>query len=48
MLVAAAEDELRVLAHNDLGESLMATPAIADGKLWVRTAGHLYAFADSN
>lgn len=43
--VIAAADELRVLAHNDLGESLMATPAIVDGKLYVRTAGHLYEFA---
>ncbi len=42
--VIAADDELRVLARNDLGESLMATPAIVEGKLYVRTAAHLYAF----
>ena len=29
-----------------LGERVAATPAIADDTLYVRTAGHLYAFAD--
>ncbi|MBI3865986.1 MAG: PQQ-binding-like beta-propeller repeat protein [Planctomycetia bacterium] len=42
--VIEAADELRVVARNDLGESLMGTPAIVDGKLYIRTAGHLYAF----
>jgi outer membrane protein assembly factor BamB len=28
-----------------LGERVAATPAIADDILYVRTAGHLYAFA---
>ncbi len=42
--VIAAEDKLHVLARNDLGEPLMATPAIVEGKLYVRTAEHLYAF----
>ena len=34
-----------VAASADLGEEVFATPAIADGHLWVRTAGHLYDFA---
>jgi outer membrane protein assembly factor BamB len=34
------------LAVNDLGEECFGTPAIGDGKLYVRTAGALYAFAD--
>src|SRR5207344_1026962 len=25
------------LAHNDMGESILATPAIADGQLFIRT-----------
>ena len=37
-------DSLKVLARNDLKEPIMATPAIVDGKLYVRTAGHLYSF----
>ena len=28
-----------------LGERMAATPAIADNTLYIRTAGHLYAFA---
>jgi outer membrane protein assembly factor BamB len=36
-----------VVAENPpLGERLSATPAIADDTLYVRTAGHLYAFAE--
>ena len=38
-------DTLDVVAENDLAEKIMATPAIADGTLYVRTGGHLYAFA---
>lgn len=44
VLVLSAGDTLRVLARNDLHAQIMATPAIVDGKLFVRTAGHLYAF----
>jgi outer membrane protein assembly factor BamB len=44
VVVLAASDELRILSRNDLEERLMATPAIVDGKLYIRTAGHLYAF----
>ena len=40
----AAGDVLKVIARNELGESIMATPAIADGKLYVRTGSHLWAF----
>ncbi|MBI4660569.1 MAG: PQQ-binding-like beta-propeller repeat protein [Verrucomicrobia bacterium] len=42
--VIEAADTLKVLARNDLGERIMATPAIADHKLYVRTATHLWAF----
>jgi outer membrane protein assembly factor BamB len=44
VVVWEAGDQLKILARNDLGEQIMATPAIADGKLYVRTEGHLYAF----
>jgi outer membrane protein assembly factor BamB len=37
-------DSLRVLAKNELGEPIMATPAIADGKIYIRTKTKLYAF----
>ncbi len=34
--------ELDVLAKNDLGESIIGTPAIADGRLYIRTRTKLY------
>jgi outer membrane protein assembly factor BamB len=42
--VFAAEDKLRVLASTDLGERLMATPALSDGSVYVRTETKLRAF----
>ncbi|MPY91170.1 MAG: PQQ-binding-like beta-propeller repeat protein [Luteitalea sp.] len=42
--VLAPGDELRVMARNDLDKPIYATPAIVAGTLYVRTAGHLYAF----
>ncbi len=41
--VVTAEAEPEVLARNEFGEPIMATPAIARGTLFVRTAGRLYA-----
>ena len=38
--------ELKVLGKNDLGEEIIATPAIADGRLFVRTREHLLCVAD--
>lgn len=40
----AVDDTLKVIARNELGEPIMATPAIADNKLYVRTSTHLWAF----
>jgi len=40
-------DALKILGRNDLGEQVMATPAIVDGKLYLRTATTLYAFGES-
>ena len=41
-----AADTLDVLARNDLQESITATAAIADNKLYIRTADHLWAFGE--
>jgi outer membrane protein assembly factor BamB len=38
-------DTLEVLARNELGEPIQATPAVIGNTLYVRTAKHLYAFA---
>jgi len=42
--VFAAADTLRVLSSADLGERLMATPALSDGVVYVRTETRLRAF----
>ena len=46
VVVFAAGDELKVLARNDLSESIAATPAPVGGKLYVRTEKHLYCFGE--
>jgi len=42
--VIEASDSLKVLSRNGLGERIMATPALVDGVVYVRTDSHLYAF----
>lgn len=42
MYVVAAGPEYQELAVNELREPLMATPAVSEGTLYVRTPGHLY------
>lgn len=42
--VLEAGDALVVLASSDLGERILATPALADGVVYVRTERALYAF----
>ena len=38
-----------ILSKNDMGDSCIATPAIADNRIYVRTLQKLYCFAvDSN
>ena len=38
--------QLKILAVNDLESSILATPAIVDGNLYVRTESHLYSFGN--
>jgi outer membrane protein assembly factor BamB len=46
LVVFKAGDQCHVLARNNLGEQIVATPALVDGRIYVRTQGHLYAFGD--
>lgn len=43
ILVVAAGDKFNHLATNSLGELLMATPALSDGVMYVRSASSLFA-----
>ena len=40
--VLSATPDLKQIAKNDMKEVIMATPAISDGLIVVRTLGHLY------
>ena len=47
ILVLRNSADYEQLARNDVGESIIATPAIADGALFVRTRNRLYCFAEA-
>jgi outer membrane protein assembly factor BamB len=42
--IVSAKAEWDILGVNALDDEVFATPAIADGRLYVRTRGHLYCF----
>ena len=44
VVVDGHSEDLDILARNELGEAITATPAIQDDCLYVRTSDHLYAF----
>jgi outer membrane protein assembly factor BamB len=44
-VISADKDVLEVIARNELGEDIVATPAIAGNTIYVRTLRTLYAFA---
>jgi outer membrane protein assembly factor BamB len=46
VVVCKDGDKFEVLERNDLEEPVKATPALADGKIYLRTATHLYAFGE--
>jgi len=46
LTVLEAGSELKVLATNKFDAGILATPAIVEGKIYVRTETHLYAFGD--
>ena len=45
---AMGRPDVEVVAVNDLNESCYATPALADGKIYVRTSEALYCFGATN
>jgi outer membrane protein assembly factor BamB len=45
-VLSAAKDQLEVLSRNELGEDIVATPAIVRKAIYVRTLRNLYAFED--
>ena len=43
MLVVAAGRDFRLISTNTMGELLMATPALSNGVMYVRSASSLFA-----
>ncbi len=43
VFILSATKEFKILGRNKLDEDTRATPAIAGGKLFLRTEGHLFA-----
>ena len=41
VVVLAAKDKFEVLAENQLGEATQCTPALANGRMYIRTDSHL-------
>jgi outer membrane protein assembly factor BamB len=41
--VISATPDMKQIARNDMKEVIMATPAISDGLIVIKTMGHLYA-----
>jgi outer membrane protein assembly factor BamB len=48
VVVLRAAGEWEILAINEFGSDIYATPAVSDGQLYVRTRDALYAFGSSN
>ena len=46
VVVLDAGEKLKILATNKLDGAILATPALVDGKIYVRTESHLYAFGN--
>lgn len=45
-IIEPAADEARIVAVNELGEECRASPAIADGRLYLRGLKHLYCIGE--
>lgn len=45
--VVDAKADWEILSVNALGDEVFATPAIADGRIYIRTKGTLYAFGQA-
>jgi outer membrane protein assembly factor BamB len=43
VVVIAASDKFHLLATNPLGETCHTTPAVAGGRMYIRTVGHLFS-----
>lgn len=47
VFVLGAGKEFEVIARNEIGEGLYATPAVVDDTIYLRSSGHLWAFTET-
>jgi outer membrane protein assembly factor BamB len=47
VIVVQGGGKFRILAQNKIGERIFATPALLDGKIYLRTDKNMYAFGNS-
>ena len=47
LVIAAGENRFRELSRNALNEPVFATPAISQGRLFIRSAGHLFCIGQA-
>jgi hypothetical protein len=45
--VLGTGDELEIVARNDFGEGIIATPAVVENTMYLRTSRHLWAIGDA-
>jgi outer membrane protein assembly factor BamB len=48
LIALSATDQFKLLANNELGDKSDATPAISNGRMYVRTYGHLLSVGGKN
>jgi outer membrane protein assembly factor BamB len=46
LTVISAQGQWQEISRARMGEDVFATPALVDGKIYLRTAGHLYCFGE--
>jgi hypothetical protein len=46
--VIQAADEFRELAHSPLGQKVQSTPALADGRIYIRGQTDLFCIAEKS
>ena len=46
VVVLANSKKMEVLAKNDMGDAILATPAISDGKIFIRTRSSIICVAE--
>ena len=46
VVVLANSRKMNILARNDMGDSILATPAISDGRIFIRTRSKLICVSE--